>query len=81
MEDKGKNQDKGKKQTWEPRKARWEEAEMDQMSWDRDYQGSTPGESTKNIGVEGPDSSQDVAKSIVLFSVYRVPRASSTNKL
>lgn len=45
------------------------------------FRGSTPGERIKNIGVTGPDSSNDVAKSRDLPTTYLLPSFSSTKSL
>lgn len=45
------------------------------------FSGSTPGDRIKNIGVAGPDSSKDVAKSRGLPTTYLLPSFSSTKSL
>lgn len=45
------------------------------------FKGLTPGERMKNIGVAGPDSSKETAKSSVLPITYLLPSFSSTKSL
>ncbi len=45
------------------------------------FKGSTPGERMKNMGVAGPDSSKETAKSSDLPITYLLPSFSSTKSL
>lgn len=45
------------------------------------FKGSTPGERMKNMGVAGPDSSKEMAKSSDLPITYLLPSFSSTKSL